>query len=107
MPLYDYRCRTCGIIEVFHGMTDFRPRNCTKCKRPGFRKLFTAQAAFIPAADSGWEQKNGGLGEYMPQMGREFIGDRHDGVRNPATHCRNRAEAIERFRRQGKEVERT
>ncbi len=105
MPLYDYLCKKCGIVEVFHGMTDFRPRNCTKCGRKGFAKQISAGAAFHAAPDSGWEQKNGGLGEYMPQMGLEYLGGRKDGVRNPATHCRTRAEAIDRFKRQGKDVE--
>ena len=33
MPTYDYRCRKCGhVFEVFHAMSDEKPRRCPRCK---------------------------------------------------------------------------
>ena len=38
MPTYDYRCRKCGHRwEVFHSITDEKPRRCPRCRGRGDR----------------------------------------------------------------------
>ena len=38
MPTYDYRCTKCGqVFELFHGMSDDKPRRCPKCRSKSIR----------------------------------------------------------------------
>jgi putative FmdB family regulatory protein len=53
MPTYDYECRKCHHrFEVFHGMSDDKPRRCPKCR---------GRAARVPAAGAGLIFKGSGF----------------------------------------------
>ncbi len=98
MPLYDGDCQSCGIVEVYKSMNAPWPKKCPKCGAKGFDRIFNSGMGFIPAADSGWELESNGAGRYCPQLGRI---KRPDGSLNPDTHCRSRAEAIDKFKARG------
>lgn len=96
MPLYDHQCPHCGVVEVMHGMNEPAPPRCPNCGAKPFDRVYEIPR-FNRAADQGWENENNGAGRYMGQMGPM----KKNGALNPDTHCRSRAEAIDRFKRLG------
>lgn len=98
MPLYDGLCPECNVVEIYKGMNEPWPKRCPKCGGREFYRQFNNAVALHAAADQGWENENGGAGHYMGQLGRL---KRPDGTLNPDTHCRSRAEAIDKFKRRG------
>lgn len=47
MPSYDYRCENCGIIEIFHGMTEEDKTTCPECDSPNFQKMMSSVGGII------------------------------------------------------------
>lgn len=47
MPTYDYECKKCGIIEIFHNMSESDKTMCPECGSKGLIKQPGAGAAFI------------------------------------------------------------
>jgi putative FmdB family regulatory protein len=62
MPIYEYRCASCGHQQEFLlKVSDTPPTVCTKCGKPSFSKMVTA--AGFQLKGSGWyatDFKNGG-----------------------------------------------
>ena len=62
MPIYEYRCASCGHQQEFLlKVSDAPPAVCTKCGKPSFSKMVTA--AGFQLKGSGWyatDFKNGG-----------------------------------------------
>jgi len=58
MPIYDYRCSSCGqTTEVIHGINAPAPRFCPACGAEGtLRKAFAAPAVLFKG--SGWAKKD-------------------------------------------------
>jgi putative FmdB family regulatory protein len=53
MPTYDYRCTRCKHrFELFHGITDDRPKSCPRCK---------SRAVRVPAGGAGLLFKGSGF----------------------------------------------
>jgi putative FmdB family regulatory protein len=51
MPLYDYRCASCGDFREFAPMAESRrPRECPNCRAPAERLLATP---FLAGRDAG------------------------------------------------------
>jgi putative FmdB family regulatory protein len=100
-PLYEYVCAECGPFEIFKGMNDPAPKRCPTCKGLDFGRVFSAGVAFVPAADQGWEQENGGAGHYCPQLGKRWIDPHTRTTLNPDAHTKSRSDAIDKFKRRG------
>jgi putative FmdB family regulatory protein len=47
IPTYDYKCESCGVIEIFHGMKEDDKNVCPKCDCPGLEKLISAGGAVL------------------------------------------------------------
>ena len=47
MPIYDYECEKCGIMEIFHSITDDDWKICPECNESGLKKLISAGGAVI------------------------------------------------------------
>lgn len=69
MPHYDYICDNCGVIEIFHGITEDDKTTCSECKG-SLTKIVSAGAGVIIAgreanqfndikAAKYWRDKNG------------------------------------------------
>jgi putative FmdB family regulatory protein len=53
MPIYEYRCSTCGFQkEYLQKVSDPRPTECPECGKPTFDKMLTA--AGFQLKGSGW-----------------------------------------------------
>jgi putative FmdB family regulatory protein len=53
MPIYEYRCSTCGFQkEYLQKVSDPQPTNCPECGKPTFDKMLTA--AGFQLKGSGW-----------------------------------------------------
>jgi putative FmdB family regulatory protein len=53
MPTYDYQCKKCGHrFEVFHSMSDDKPRKCPRCGKRAVR---------VPSAGGGLLFKGSGF----------------------------------------------
>jgi putative FmdB family regulatory protein len=70
MPLYEYQCKDCGVIEIFHGMKEDNKSICPECKSEGLTKMISAGSGIIIAgreanqygdihAAKYWRDKNG------------------------------------------------
>ena len=46
---YEYKCNTCGVIEISHGMTEDNKSVCPECNESGLVKLISAGAGIIIA----------------------------------------------------------
>jgi putative FmdB family regulatory protein len=51
MPIYEYRCGRCGVIEVMQRITERSLKRCPKCKSTVERML--SQSSFV-LKGSGW-----------------------------------------------------
>ncbi len=48
MPIYEYLCHECGIVDEFiHAMDDVTPRNCCKCIMPMSKIISSSGVRFI------------------------------------------------------------
>ena len=48
MPIYDYKCQTCGnIIEVFHRSESHKAVTCSHCGSGELEKLISAPAVIL------------------------------------------------------------
>jgi putative FmdB family regulatory protein len=53
MPIYEYRCASCGFQEEFlQKISDAPLRDCPECREPALRKMVTA--AGFQLKGSGW-----------------------------------------------------
>lgn len=70
MPFYDYKCQTCGVVEILHGMSEDNRTTCPECNADGLVKLISAGGGIIIAgreanqyrdihAAKYWRDKNG------------------------------------------------
>lgn len=91
MPVYEFDCPTCGIIEVIKGMRDPSPKCCPTC-RSAVTRIYGTGVAFIPPVDAGWENESGGRGRYIGQLGA---------VDDPNAYVRSRHLIPERAKRAG------
>src|SRR5262249_18157926 len=65
MPTYDYRCTKCGhTFELFHSMTDDKPKRCPKCR---------SKAVRVPSGGAGLLFKGSGfyITDYRSKSYRE------------------------------------
>jgi len=47
VPTYDYECRSCGVIEVFHGIKEENYTLCPECGKKGLKKLISGVGGII------------------------------------------------------------
>lgn len=105
MPLYEHFCpHGCGRMELFRRMTDKAPRHCPMCHELGLERIFNAN--FIAPCDSQQENKNGGLGEWYPELGARFEDAYTKKIPNRKAYAKSRVEAEEKFKRKGCTTER-
>ncbi len=53
MPIYEYRCESCGHeMEVMQRMSDAPPKNCPACGKPTLKKKISA--AGFRLSGGGW-----------------------------------------------------
>jgi putative FmdB family regulatory protein len=99
---YDFFCEGCNKeVEIVKGMNDPSPEHCPECGSKRWHRVFGSAVAVHPPADAGWESKNNGLGEFMPQLGTRYLDPFTKTQPNPNAYARSRAEAIEKFKRRG------
>lgn len=76
MPIYEYRCDSCGFQkEYLRRMTDAPLTDCPECKKPTFNKMVTA--AGFQLKGGGWyvtDFKGGGT----PPGGKKSEGNQSD-----------------------------
>ena len=90
MPTYEYTCEKCGIIEVFHGITEDPKTICPECGSK-ITKNITAPTAFIFAG----RQVNQYSDVKAAKFWRDADGNKHrvtpaDGSTNSPTVSRKR-----------------
>lgn len=69
MPVYDYRCNSCGhTFEVFHGVDERPEVRCERCGQPA-RKLFRPVPIIFKG--SGWHVTDYGKGASSPAFSEE------------------------------------
>lgn len=90
MPAYDYECERCGVVEVWHRMSE-RADACPKCGSKSFTKLVVQNTNFIPPWDTTWGLENGGRGHYFPSLGLK--------PKDPNAYCRTEGEFREKVAR--------
>lgn len=73
MPTYEYRCDDCGVIEIFHGMTEDNRSECPECSQDGLVKLISAGAGVIIAGREANQYNDVKAARYW----RDKNGDRH------------------------------
>lgn len=76
MPTYEYDCKNCGTIEIFHGMTEDDKTVCPECGLDGLSKMISGGAAIIIAG----RQAN----QYNDIKKAKYWRD-HNGVRHRVT----------------------
>jgi putative FmdB family regulatory protein len=42
MPIYEYDCKNCGVVEVYRGIKDPPLKKCPKCGEKGLKRLISA-----------------------------------------------------------------
>lgn len=47
MPSYDYKCVQCGIVDIFHAMSDADKTICPQCNEDGLKKQISAGGGII------------------------------------------------------------
>jgi putative FmdB family regulatory protein len=98
MPLYDYECQACGIMEISHPMAKSVKR-CPLCKTQKFQRVFT-----VPPAGkiygSAWENENNGRGRFIDYLGTMDKGQKAF-YQTPEAYCRSPQEAIEKGKKKG------
>lgn len=80
MPTFDYKCKKCGIIEIFHGIKEEPKKVCPECGSKGLVRMISACGAVIIKGKQMnqysdvkgakyWRDKNGNLHEVTPSDG--------------------------------------
>ncbi len=64
MPIYEYRCKSCGhTFEAFQKLgADGRDLNCPVCAAAAPEKLFSISAAPLKGGSAGYSAGNAGCG---------------------------------------------
>lgn len=52
MPLYEYLCENCGLIEIQQSIKDQQIKTCPKCGNLNFKKLISLSSFHLKG--SGW-----------------------------------------------------
>lgn len=52
MPIYEYACPNCGVIEVFQGITEKPLKRCPRCQKRKVKKLISESSFHLKG--SGW-----------------------------------------------------
>lgn len=60
MPIYEYECPSCGVVEAFQGITEDPLKRCPKCRRFKVRKLISHSSFHLKG--SGWYATDYGKG---------------------------------------------
>lgn len=47
IPTYEYKCNNCGVVEIFHGMSEDNKTKCPECNVDGLVKLVSAGGGVI------------------------------------------------------------
>lgn len=47
MPTYEYKCTSCGVIEIFHGMTEDARTTCPLCDVDGLERVISGGVGVI------------------------------------------------------------
>ncbi len=86
MPCYEYKCDNCGVVEIFHGMTEENKTVCPECDVDGLVKLISAGSGVIIAGREANQYRDIHAAKYW----RDKNGDRHlvtasDGYSTSAT----------------------
>lgn len=76
IPTYEYRCKTCGVIEISHGMTEDNRSECPECSQDGLVKLISAESGIIIAGRE--------ANQYNDVKAARYWRDKN-GVRHPVT----------------------
>lgn len=104
MTIYQHSCSTCGEMELERRMRDPQPTTCPQCG--GYlERIYSAH--LHGAVDAGQENENRGMGKWYPQMGTQFLDAKTKRIRNPESHARSRADALDKCKRKGWSVEKT
>ena len=83
MPIYEYQCPKCGVVEVMQGITEPGLKKCPNCKSKVDRLM--SRSSFV-LKGSGWyatdyAQKGERPKRTKPDSGRVVRGQRLDGER--------------------------
>lgn len=108
MPTYQYFCQKCAkATDLWHPMKACNdPHPCPTCSWRMTRDVVLV--AIQPPQDAGWEFRNNGRGQYIPQLELE-LNDKVDAgldikKNDPYAYCRSRSEIVEKAARRGKRV---
>ncbi|HMO01878.1 MAG TPA: zinc ribbon domain-containing protein [Oligoflexia bacterium] len=52
MPLYEFECPKCGVIEILQRVGERQPKICPECRTKGIKKLISEAAFHLKG--SGW-----------------------------------------------------
>jgi putative FmdB family regulatory protein len=96
MPIYEYRCQSCGHQQEFlQKVSDAPLTTCPQCKKPSLSKMLSA--AGFQLKGSGWyatDFKGGGSkpaaksgGDDKPAADKPSSGDTKSEDNNPAPSC--------------------
>jgi putative FmdB family regulatory protein len=86
MPIYEYRCSSCGHQQEFLQKLSDPPRTqCTQCGKETFAKMVTA--AGFQLKGSGWYATDFKGGESKPAAKTEGGSDSKDGGKGAAPAC--------------------
>lgn len=96
MPLYDYECNKCGVMELHHSIHDPAVAKCPQCGSRKFHRLISLSVALQPAKDQGWENLNNGKGMWISGLGKKD---------DKNAYCRSLNEATEKAKKLGKQYE--
>lgn len=99
MPIYSYKCPTCGHTQdLLCSVADRDRRTPTCCKN--FMEREVSHPQLVRSDPTGWSDENGGRGRYITQL-QKTLGSRKD----PDTYCTSRQQAIDKAHRRGDRVE--
>ncbi len=73
MPCYEYECKNCGVVEIFHGMSEDNKVTCPECDVDGLVKLISVGGGVIIVG----REANQFNDIYAAKYWRDKNGDRH------------------------------
>ena len=73
MPIYEYKCENCGIIEIMHSIKDDAWTKCPQCSQDGLKRLISLSAGFIDKNRQSNQYNDIKVAKYW----RDKNGDRH------------------------------
>jgi len=73
MPIYEYQCENCGVMEISHGMAEEAVTVCPKCNSDGLQRLFSSCVGII----MGGKQMNQYSDVKCAKYWRDSDGNRH------------------------------